>query len=285
VFDRREFRQHPVVNRLCQVCGLVYQSPRMTAAELESFYTEEYRQLYQGQAGPDPKDLAVQQQRAEVLLDFFQRRGARQDHPVLRHLDIGSSAGFLLQKFQEEYHCRSTGVEPGQAYQEFARQSGLEIFASIADLPAMFEVCTAQAERYDLVSMAHVLEHLPDPIGYLATVRQKLLTPHGWLLIEVPNLYAHDCFEVAHLTSFSIPILLQILGKAGFTVHAWQQHGQPRSRLIPLYLTVLAQPQDEPAERIIQPEHWVAAKRRIGMLQRKLVTRLFPRQAWVAVKK
>ncbi len=55
-----------------------------------------------------------------------------------------------------------------------------------------------------LISMFHVLEHLPDPVGYLSALRQKFLEPDGWLLIEVPNLYAHDCFEVAHLNGLKI---------------------------------------------------------------------------------
>ena len=51
LFDQRAFRGERVANRLCLTCGLVFQSPRMTEDELETFYEREYRQLYQGSEG------------------------------------------------------------------------------------------------------------------------------------------------------------------------------------------------------------------------------------------
>lgn len=49
--------------------------------------------------------------------------------------------------------------------------------------------------------MAHVLEHLPDPVEYLVPSLKNLIDPAGWHLIEVPNLYAHDSFRPAHLVA------------------------------------------------------------------------------------
>lgn len=121
LFDRREFRDHPFTNRLCQHCGLVYQSPRMSASELEAFYADEYRQLYQGSAGPNPKDLAVQSARARVLADFLTRQVAQ----VARYLDIGCSAGLLLQQFEYTFHSQAYGIEPGEAYRDYAPARGL----------------------------------------------------------------------------------------------------------------------------------------------------------------
>jgi hypothetical protein len=46
-FDQRKFHDQPVTNRICNVCGLVYQSPRMTEGELASYYEREYRLEYQ----------------------------------------------------------------------------------------------------------------------------------------------------------------------------------------------------------------------------------------------
>src|SRR5512136_2975570 len=90
-FDQREFKSHPVTNVICRSCGLVYQSPRMTDGENQAFYEAEYRLLYQGQEGPNPKDLAVQSARARLTLEFI-------DQPIrsaAQVLDIGSSAGIL----------------------------------------------------------------------------------------------------------------------------------------------------------------------------------------------
>ncbi len=272
-FDRRTFRRQPVVNRLCQSCGLVYQSPRMDDAELAIFYEAEYRQLYQGGEEPDAKDLSVQSRRAAALLAFSKDRLS----PVKRHLDIGCSAGLLLQHFQGAYNCQSVGIEPGAAYRQYAQNQGLMVFDSLD------EVKGQEMERFDLVSMAHVLEHLPDPVGYLEGLRKDLLEPEGWLLVEVPNLYAHDSFEVAHTVSYSAHTLRQTLGKAGFEVTVLEAHGRPRSHLLPIYLTALAHPFEKHTSFQVHPESNVRLKRRWGMSRRRVLTRLFPRQTWLPI--
>lgn len=272
-FDEREFRSKTVSNRICSSCGLVYQSPRMTEDELVTFYDGEYRQLYQGDQAPNPKDLAVQQSRADSLLEFS--RG-KLNH-CTRHLDIGCSAGLLLQRFQEAYKCQSVGIEPGYAYRRYAQDLGLEIFASLDELE------NAGESQFDLISMAHVLEHIGDPVDYLVSLRENLLVSDGYLLVEVPNLYAHDSFEIAHLISFSAHTLSQTLQKAGFEITALKKHGRPRSEILPLYLTMLGRSQITPGTYRLQPERAVKLKRGTGMLRRDLLTRLYPQRAWLPI--
>ncbi len=270
-FDQRTFRGLPVVNCVCLSCGLVYQSPRMTDAELAVFYEAEYRQLYQGGQGPDARDLAGQDRRAEALLAFCTGRMPT----VKRHLDIGCSAGLLLQGVQKAYGCQVTGVEPGDAYREYARQQGLSVYATLDELGLK------KTPRFDLISLAHVLEHLPDPVGYLVGLREDLLEPGGRLLVEVPNLYAHDSFEVAHLIAYSAHTLTQTLRKAGLEIIVLEAHGRPRSQVLPLYLTAMARPAVNPAAFRIRREGGVRLKRWWGMSRRRLLERLTPRKAWL----
>ncbi len=274
IFDRRQFRNQIVTNRICANCGLVYQSPRMSDDELVEFYQQEYRQLYQGSEGPNPKDLAVQRGRANNLAKFAHHyvTGAG------RHLDIGCSAGLLLQRLQLELNCEPVGVEPGQAYRVYAQQQGLMVYPSIAALSE------ANEPAFDLISMAHVLEHIGNPVEYLGDLRQTHQNPQGWLLIEVPNLYAHDSFEIAHLVSYSPHTLTQVLKRAGYQIVSLKQHGQPRSELIPLYLTALARPVQEELSSQPEPERNVERRRRLGLLHRHLLTRISPNKAWVPIK-
>lgn len=272
-FDQRDFKGRIVLNRICSSCGLVFQSPRMTEEEAAEFYEHEYRPLYQGWEGPTAKDLAVQQARAASLLAFLKLRVQK----LSQHLDIGCSAGLLLQEVAEAYGCQSVGVEPGDAYREYASQKGLMVYDSLDILEDKDEA------RFDLISIAHVLEHLPDPVGYLTGLRKKLLEPVGRLLVEVPNLYAHNSFEVAHLASFSPHTLTQTLQQAGFQVVRLDAHGRPYSEIIPYYLTVLAQPAVSSIHREVLPERNVYLKRRIGLLRRRLLARLVPNKVWKAI--
>jgi 2-polyprenyl-3-methyl-5-hydroxy-6-metoxy-1,4-benzoquinol methylase len=273
VFDRRDFRGYEVVNVLCKNCGLVYQTPRMTPAELESFYQEKYREIYQGSQGPNEQDLMIQNARAKYMVSLIEEMGIEE---ISRYVDIGSSAGLLMEAVQNAYQCFVVGIEPGAAYRKYAEERGLKIYT---DLNQLFE---KEHQKFDLVSMIHVLEHIPHPVDYVMHLRSDLLNRNARLLIEVPNLYAHDCFEVAHLSSFSEATLTQVLKKAGYRILYIERHGFPRSRLIPLYITALAEPDEARiTHRDVNGERLVGLKRRTGFLHRRIIERLLPDQAWI----
>lgn len=273
LFDQREFRGRSISNRLCLNCGLVYQSPRMTASEADIFYAEEYRLLYEGSTDPTARNLSDQLGRAESLSMFARPLVDK----VVRHLDIGCSFGVLLQHFREVYQCQPFGIEPGEGHRAHARKEGLAVYATLEELEKR------EKARFDLITMSHVLEHLPDPVGYLNHLRESLLESKGWLLLEVPNLYSHDSFEIAHLVSYSSHTLTQTMGKAGFEFVRLEGHGRPRSKLLPLYLTLLARPLPSAAPTwSLRPETQVALKRRVGMLRRRILERVFPKQSWLS---
>jgi SAM-dependent methyltransferase len=245
----------------------------MDDQEREAFYATEYRLLNEGSATPTTFNIAVQNARAESLTAFIKPI----TNKVINHLDIGCSMGILLNHFERAYHCHSFGVEPGEEHRNYACKAGLTVYASLEELEQN------QSVRFDLISMAHVLEHLPDPVEYLVRLRKTLLEPTGWLLIEVPNLYAHVSFEPAHLVAYSAHTLRQTLEKAGFEIVRLEKHGRPRSGWLPLYITILARPRSgyQGAFRL-HPERVVALKRRAGMFRRRLLERLFPRRVWNA---
>jgi trans-aconitate methyltransferase len=245
----------------------------MTEDELKVFYLSEYRQIYQGNVEPDQKDIVVQKARAQAITNFLQDCGVEQ---VKHFVDIGSSTGLLLEKIKNKYKCEVIGIEPGNAYREFAQSRGLEVFESLEAMIAMGR------RKFDLITMIHVLEHIPDPVEYLRQLRLNILTEPGKVLVEVPNIYAHDSFEVAHLTSFSRHSLVEVLKEAGFETIFLEPHGRPRSNMIPLYISLLATPEVTEQEKSqVEKERWIRLKRRAGLAHRKVIEKLFPRQAWL----
>jgi 2-polyprenyl-3-methyl-5-hydroxy-6-metoxy-1,4-benzoquinol methylase len=271
-FDQRIFRGFTVENCICLDCGLVFQSPRMNETEMAVYYQAEYRRTYQGTEGPIARDLVVQTARARSLLDFVLSKISS----VKRCLDIGCSTGLILMHFQSQLGCHPVGIEPDNAYRSYAEGQGLTVYPSLTTMEM------APEGRFDLVVMSHVLEHLPDPVGYLGHLRESLLTPGGSLLIEVPNLYSHDSFEVAHLLAFSPHTLGEVLRKAGMVKDKFKKHGHPNSNILPLYLTILCHPAEENGKTVVQPERNVALKRQIGMLSRHILEKLLPNQAWIS---
>jgi SAM-dependent methyltransferase len=252
---------------------MVFQSPRMTMAELEDFYQAEYRVLVQGQEGPSEKDRRVQAGRARHLVAFCKPH----IEAVSAHLDIGSSAGSLMKAVKDAYRCASMGVEPGDAYREFSRQRSLQTVAALGELGA------ERRASFDLISMSHMLEHIPDPVQYLEMLRRDWLTPDGFILVEVPNPFGHQSYELAHLLAFSPRTLKQTLQAAGFDVLALKAHGNPRSRWIPLYITTLARVDGgrRSHENIRGYANAVRLQRRLGMAWNRWLTRLLPGFAWL----
>jgi hypothetical protein len=271
LFDQRRFHGLEVVNRLCTNCGLVYQSPRMTEAESAAFYANEYRLLQEGSRDPTLRNRIAQRKRARLMLEFIRPLIPT----VSRHLDIGCSLGILLQEINSAYQDQAVGVEPGEAHRLGAVKAGLTVY------PSLDELEKSEPARFDLISLSHVLEHLYNPVEYLAHLRESLITPFGSLLLEVPNLYAHDSFEVAHLYAFSAHTLREVLARSGYEIVRIKKHGRPNSAFLPLFLTVLCRPVQPADLRPVRPEHFVVLKRRAGFLWRWVAGKLLPSQAWL----
>jgi 2-polyprenyl-3-methyl-5-hydroxy-6-metoxy-1,4-benzoquinol methylase len=271
LFYHRFFLNTAVRNRLCKTCGVVFQSPRMSMSEADEFHKHQYRNIHQaGRDAIDPSEIAFQRLRAETFLHTFSKSVLL----VSNHLDIGCSGGLLMEAFMEYYSCRTTGVEIDAMYRPYALQQGFQVFETLEELPRI--------ARYDVISMSHVLEHIPEPVKFLRKLREDLLDPAGWLYLEVPNMYAHDCFEPGHLISFSSHTLVQVIQKAGYKVVKLTCHGMPRSKIVPLYLNVLAQPTDDPGRKV-KPERLVFLKRKTGRALRKLAEHFLPNVAILPV--
>jgi SAM-dependent methyltransferase len=244
----------------------------MSEDELAAFYASGYRSLVQGSEEATEKDLRIQAGRARHLVKFCQ--GVIKD--IGAHLDIGSSSGALITSFKKAYGCESVGVEPGDTYRQMCLKRGMEVYTDLTHVDVKHQ------GTFDLVSMAHVLEHLPDPFSYLCRLRQTWIKPSGYLLIEVPNFYGHQSYEISHLTAFTPATLRQMLKAARFRLIKMSIHGRPRSPILPLYITALAEAVGDGFDRstIRTNTGLVRWRRRLGCWYTRTMTARFPRWTW-----
>lgn len=275
IFEKVESFGYPIQYLICQDCGFVFQNSETSQAADPDFYQQTYRRIYQACEEPTPKDLYQQTQRALNEAEWLKSLNFNHFANIL---DIGASSGLLLETFAREFGAKVVGVEPGDAYRALAEARGIPMASSIENL------ISSNATRFDLVTLMHVLEHLENPIQVLSQIREDLLGENGLLFVEVPNFYAHDSYELAHLSCFTEHTLGEMLRRAGFEPVASRKHGMPRSKTLPLYLTVLARPTSIGAQESPRPETAVRLKRKLGMLKRKVLTRLNPSQAWLPVE-
>jgi 2-polyprenyl-3-methyl-5-hydroxy-6-metoxy-1,4-benzoquinol methylase len=273
LFETVEDADKSLTYQMCRTCGLVFQSPHADEAELKSFYDSGYRMTVQGSEEPTDKDLRIQAGRARHLIEVV-----RQHVPaVSRHLDLGSSSGSLLRAFKSAYGCESVGIEPGEIYRTRSQEFGIKIFAELSQLE------TSDQDPFDLVSIIHVLEHIPNPVEFLTDLRKRWMTPDAYLLIEVPNLFGHHSMELAHLLVFSRRTLRQTLNRAGFNLLRLFSHGRPRSPYLKLYLTALASiQQDGKFQRVGDfNSRGVRCRRTVGLWILNYFTERLPGLTWL----
>lgn len=97
-------------------------------------------------------------------------------------LDIGSGRGLTLFYLKKYYHYqRTAGTQiSNNAYNYSKHYLGLEIYNQ--DLLEL----NLENSSFDLITLWHVFEHLPQTEKYLQEIH-RLLKPLGRLIIEVPN--------------------------------------------------------------------------------------------------
>lgn len=141
-------------------------------------------------------------------------------------LDFGCGAGALMEKIKPLV-SRIEGVEPTQEFRSWLHEHGWTVYETLEDAKG----------PYDAVLMFHVLEHLPDPVKALSTVR-GLLADKGLLYIEVPNvndalikLYDVDAarrflFFKDHLQYFTRASLTETIRRAGLKLVTLRGHNR-----------------------------------------------------------
>lgn len=98
-----------------------------------------------------------------------------------RLLDVGAGTGDFL-RMAKEKGWDVHGVEPNGKARELARVKEIDLEASLD---------AVEGEQFDVVTLWHVLEHLPDLENSVRKI-EKLVKPGGVLLVAVPNLNSWD---------------------------------------------------------------------------------------------
>lgn len=207
----------------CTVCGLARTDPRPTLEAMLHYYPESYISFHHGH--PQHGSLALSARWLLRLL-YTVRYGPLLSIPSAgpagRALDIGSGSGDLLIELQHR-GWEPWGIEPDPKQADASRQRlGLaprQVVATTA------EAAELPAESFDLVTMAHVLEHVHEPVQVLKKV-WTWMRPGGTLRIWIPNIASVESRVFRslwfgldtprHLYHFDPRTLRRLLQMAGF---------------------------------------------------------------------
>lgn len=195
----------------CNNCKFKFTNPRPLQSEIGKYYqSDDYISHSNSKKGAFNlayhfvRNLAINR-KIKLINSFNTTRK--------RLIDIGCGTGEFLYNAKKD-DWETLGLEPSEQAREYAiKYNGLSVynldyFDNIPD------------QSFDVITMWHVLEHVPDLGAFLSKIN-RILVNNGTLLIAVPNADAFDCsyykdkwaaYDVPrHLNHFSIDTMTKLL--------------------------------------------------------------------------
>lgn len=204
----------------CKDCELTYVTPRLDDSTLiDEVYGEKYwaseaakAHGYTDYRSERPLYKKTYAKRMAVVKRHFQSPG--------RVLDVGCAAGYFLEVMKEN-GWDVTGLEPSDSIRERAAEA---LGADNVRGGLLGQVDFGD-QRFDLITMWDVIEHIPDPVAAVREVK-KLLAPGGKFLIETQNIDSRAAKTLGpkwqhfkhfeHIYHFNAKTLGDVLTRGGF---------------------------------------------------------------------
>ena len=203
----------------CSSCGLLFLDEETVIERIPEFYPPGY--WWEGEGDV----WGLEQRYREWMVRNDQLRFLLSVVPEPRNcrlLDVGCGGGTFL-KLASQVGFEVFGLEQSPEAVRISREH-----LSDRVLQGSEEELISRGEQFDLITLFHVLEHLPSPFAYLKNLKKLLKKPAG-LVIQAPNSrslqakifgsrwYGLDCPR--HLYNYTSFSLLHLLGRAGFRIH------------------------------------------------------------------
>lgn len=208
----KSFQKETATYYRCGDCETVFQFPMPSPKEMQDFANSLYKDgAYADYVKAKPMKVHTFRQRLESVKPHLAGRGR------IRHLDVGCSAGFMIE----------VGLEAGfdSFGVEFSSQAVSYALPEVQKRITLADVNQLEAgEGYDLITCFDIIEHLRVPADFLKTLK-RLLKPGGLLVLTTPDV-SHPLAKVMgsrwpmlqpfqHTILFSKSSLNRVLSQVG----------------------------------------------------------------------
>jgi SAM-dependent methyltransferase len=190
------FRKREIDYWQCGACTFRFATPDVNPNLTKTL--ADYEEAYLQYLGDDASDAVNFESLCLWMKGFGTLEGKRL-------LDVGAGSGKLV-RFLYSRGMDAHGIEPSRAlFDRFLRDDPAFTCATLEDLHAS----TPQA--YDIVTAFDVIEHVPDPGGFLAGI-EKLLAPGGTCFVSTPDVESLTARVFSRRWHFYYPYHLSYLG-------------------------------------------------------------------------
>ncbi|WP_163537041.1 class I SAM-dependent methyltransferase [Gracilibacillus sp. YIM 98692] len=211
----RDSNDHDVV--VCNNCNHFQLAPLPNVEDDENFYNKNSQAKF-------VSNITVEEARKKALPDTKRRVEFVKNYTNIdsKILDIGCGYGFFVENLNNQ-GIEVDGLETSESRRLIARKNSKR---NILDINLLSDSTPKDyIEKYDMVTLFHVLEHISSPRKFLKNVL-KFLKKEGYLIIEVPNVddhllsiskaYNNFYWQRAHLSYFNIKSIDLLLSNFKF---------------------------------------------------------------------
>jgi 2-polyprenyl-3-methyl-5-hydroxy-6-metoxy-1,4-benzoquinol methylase len=176
---------------ICNRCGIISVNYQVPPAE-EDYYTDEMQKNYEEYYKAFRKDIFTKV--IQKILTYLNSKSVADP----RVLDIGCSYGWFLECCND-FHLQNRGVEPSPVITELIKDK-YDVTCSSAE-----DFLNNNVEKYGLITLWNVLEHLEKPDMILAQI-SSMQEKGGIVVVTLPNPngFINKLFILAHRLSLKI---------------------------------------------------------------------------------
>lgn len=206
----------------CAHCNVVRQHPYPTSDEISDYY-ERYQSLKTSQSAY-LSDAGFEAFKRDKLLTFADLKLGDDAFIGKRILDVGCATGQFLELMQDRGASSVMGIDASKQCIEIAKARGL---------PCEMTDFLSFDKGVDVITMWHLIEHLPRPQDFVRHAF-SLLPEGGWLLIETPAIgMISEAFgshwryfmPTEHINLFPIDALSNLCISTGFSLRNFVRFG------------------------------------------------------------
>lgn len=163
-------------------CGHVYVDPLPSAEELEVYYAKNTSGLENSDSWTMVDDYVSNPQLVHKFYEgnrikFLKTKGYLSSESAV--LDVGCSTGMFLRVLKDQGYKNVMGVDVSLEQVTHCREvNRIPAYRSLSEIP--------EDNRFDLVSLYAVLEHVPNPVEVFEQSVQRVKI-NGHLIVDVPN--------------------------------------------------------------------------------------------------
>jgi len=206
----------------CESCGLASSQPDLTDEELKDYYPEEYEAYVQKKSLEGFLQILKYQSDLKLIKKIVAKERASL-------FEVGAGRGeFLAQAKKNGFDV--SGLEPSAAGRRAAKNLfNIELLDGFADKLNL-------KEKYDVIVMRHVFEHIGDPVRILKIIKSGLAN-NGIIFLKLPRLdsweakvfkkYWHGYDLPRHRFHYSAKGIIKMLKNSGFDLIKIKQENVP----------------------------------------------------------